>query len=288
MILDERDPALISILLPLYNEENFLRETLAGILSQRYANIEILIGDNFSTDKTFEICQKIMGKDKRASIFRHSENIGAAGNHIFLLNKAKGKYIIFAAGHDRWSDNYIAENVKAIEGSPNAVIAYGTPCWIDQNGKIFDRHSGWYDTRGLTVISRFFTVFWGKPNPILGLIRRDCLPPLDGYKFAGADNVLLCNFALQGEFIHTSNTTFYRRQNRGQESHEQRLKRYKNNEMKISTSVFQKLFPLLRLPFELFKTVAFSSLSFPEKVLISLLLIPSMLVKYLTEKSANR
>ena len=207
---------------------------------------------------------------------------------MFLARKANGKYIIITAGHDKWTTNYISANVKALEDHPSAVLAYGTPCWINEKGVPFERFPGWYDTRGLTTVSRFFFVFWGKPNPILGLIRRDKFPDLTDYNFVGADNVILCLLALHGEFVHTVNSTFFRRQNRQLENHEERLKRYVSNEMKITTSFLTSLFPLIRLPLELFKTVLTSPISFANKFALLLLLLPAIPIKYFTEKSVNR
>ena len=279
---------LVSIILPVYNEELFIRETLESIQAQDYENLEIFISDNHSLDATASLCNDFARRDQRIQFFEQSSNIGAIANQGFVASKAKGKYVILTAGHDKWTTNYISANVKALENHPSAVLSYGTPCWIDEEGVLFERFSGWYDTRGLTTISRFFFVFWGKPNPILGLIRRDKFPDLTEYNFVGADNVILCLLSLRGEFIHTVNTVFFRRQNRQSESHEDRLKRYVSDEMKISTSFLTSLFPLLRLPIELCKTVLTSSLSLANKFAILLLLLPAIPVKYFTEKSANR
>lgn len=277
----------VSIVLPVYNEELFIRETIEGILAQDYENLEILISDNCSTDTTALLCREFVLRDKRIIFFEQPSNIGAHANHVFLLDKVKGKYFVFAAGHDKWSDNYISANVAALESHSSAVLAYGTPCWINEDGKVFNRFSGWFDTRGLTVVARFFFVFWGKPNPILGLMRLEKFPDLTDYNFVGADMVILCRLALQGEFIHTVNTSFFRRKNRKTENHEERLKRYVSNEMKITTSFFTSCFPLVHLPFELFKSVFTSHISIGDKIAISLILLPAIPIKYLSEKSAN-
>ena len=279
---------LVSIVLPVYNEELFIQETLENIQAQDYENLEILISDNHSSDNTASLCHEFARRDKHIQFFKQPSNVGANANHMFLARKANGKYIIITAGHDRWTTNYISANVKALEDHTAAVLAYGTPCWIDEEGMSFERFSGWYDTRGLTVVSRFFFTFWGKANPILGLIRRDKFPNLADYNFVGADNVILCLLSLRGEFVHTVNSTFFRRQNRHPENHEERLKRYVSDEMKISTSFLTSLFPLFRLPLELCKTVLTSPLSFANKFAILLLLLPAIPIKYFTEKSANR
>lgn len=278
---------LVSVILPVYNEELFIRETLESIVCQDYKNLEILISNNYSSDGTADLCREFANRDQRIKFFEQTSNIGAIANHAFLTSKAKGKYIILTSGHDKWSENYILANVKSLEDNRSALLSYGTPCWIDEKGLPFDRFSGWFDTRGLSAISRFFFVFWGKPNPILGLIRRDKFPDLTNFNFVGADNVILCRLALQGEFIHTVNTIFCRRQNRQSESHKQRLKRYVSDEMKIRNSLFTSLFPLIKMPVELFKTVMLSPVSLTEKLAILFVLLVAMPIKYFSEKQVD-
>jgi len=279
------DTPLVSVLVPVFNEELFLRETLESIESQDYQNLEILISDNHSSDHTVKICREYASKDPRITLFEQSQNIGVGPNHILLVGKAKGKYLMFAAGHDKWSSNFITVNVTALESHPNAVVAYGTPCWIDEKGHSFNRYSGWYDTRGLSTVSRFFFIFWGKPNPILGLFRSLTFPDLTDKNFIGADLTILCSLALKGDFIHTFESSFIRRQNRPLEDHKKRIKRYVSNDMKIKSSNFSKFFPLLLLPVRIIHTVIVSSVSKPTKILLLILLLPAIPIKYFVERT---
>ena len=82
---------LVTIVLPVYNEELFIRETLESILAQDYENIEILISDNHSSDATASLCIEFARRDQRIQFFEQSSNIGAIANHSFLASKAKGK-----------------------------------------------------------------------------------------------------------------------------------------------------------------------------------------------------
>ncbi len=278
---------LVSVVLPVYNEELFIKETLEGILNQDYETLEILISDNHSSDGTASLCREFARRDQRIQFFQQASNVGVTANHDFLISKAKGVYLILTAGHDKWSSNYISANVQVMEDHSSVILSYGTPRWIDETGLPFDRFSGWFDTRGMTIVSRFFFVFWGKPNPILGLIRRDKFPNLEDYNFVGADLVILCRLALQGEFSHTVNSIFTRRQNRQLEKHKERLERYTSEKMKINTSLIGSIFPLFRLPIELFRTVINSPITVLNKFAIILLLIVSIPIKYFTEMSEN-
>lgn len=90
----------ISILIPTYNREKYIEETIFSALNQTYKNIEVIIVDNCSTDGTYEICQKIASKDARLLLFKNSENIGPVKNWIECLKKSSGKYVKIL-----WSDD---------------------------------------------------------------------------------------------------------------------------------------------------------------------------------------
>lgn len=283
----ENEHHLVSVALPIFNEEKFLHQTLESLLSQDYKKLEILIGDNCSTDSTPDICTSYVAKDSRIKYIRHDTNIGVAKNHILLTKKARGKYFMFAAGHDEWSQNLISECVSLLEKHESATVTYATPTWIDEEGKQLQKFMGWYDTRGLNPVARFYMVFWGGMNPILGVMRRSLMPDLKNYNFVGADLVVLSEMALKGEFAHAAQAQFFRRQNRSEEKYDEKLKRYKSREMQIERSPLSRIFPLARLPFELIKVVTRSEVSLLMKIAIIFLLVPSFPIRYILGRKAH-
>ena len=66
---------LISVIVPIYNVENYLKECMESIISQTYTNIELILVDDGSTDKSGEICDKYAEKDKRIEVI-HKKNAG--------------------------------------------------------------------------------------------------------------------------------------------------------------------------------------------------------------------
>jgi len=96
---------LISILIPVYNSEEFIEKAVNSAINQTYKNIEIIIVDNQSTDGTWEILQAYQKKDDRIKLFRNSANIGPVKNWKICLDKASGEYAKFL-----WSDDYIADS----------------------------------------------------------------------------------------------------------------------------------------------------------------------------------
>ncbi len=277
-------PPLVTVGIPVFNEEKFVQSALSSLIEQSYENIEIIISDNCSTDRTSAICDEFSQQHAHVSVYRTDHNIGSVPNFIRVLEMARGKYFMWAAGHDLWTKNYISECVSALEAQDNATIAFGTPAWIDANGQPFNREAGWCDTRSMGSVERFFTVFWGSMNPILGVIRRESLLKTPIINTVGSDLIMLSNLALRGEFIHVPGCSWSRREFRHETTHGEKISRYITAEQGLSKSVLARLFPLFRLPFELIKLVVRCEAPIADKVVILISLVPSFLSRYLAGK----
>ncbi len=276
---------LVSIGMPIYNEERFLEQALDSLQAQNYDNIQILISDNSSTDRTGEIALAIAAKDPRITYVCTQSNIGAAANFRSVLEQADGDYFMWAAGHDMWSVDLIAESVSILEANKNASIAFATSYWIDEAGNRDARDTDYPDTRGMSVASRFFTVFWGNMHPVLGVMRREHLRQTASMQsFAGSDLVLLSDMILQGDFVHAPNAWWNRRDVRTKESHSERMKRYTNKEFGQATGSISRRFPLLQLPFALIGVAWKARIPFLQRALVLLLLIPQLPARYIAGK----
>jgi glycosyltransferase involved in cell wall biosynthesis len=120
-----KEEKIISILIVSYNAEKYLEKTLQSCLNQTYKNVEILLLDNASKDKTIEIAKKIKFSDRRLDIFESKKNIGPYGGLNFLLEKAKGEYIAIQDHDDIWFPEKIEKQVVFLEKNKN-FIACGT------------------------------------------------------------------------------------------------------------------------------------------------------------------
>lgn len=105
----------VSIGMPVYNGESFIHEALNSLLAQSFADFELIISDNGSTDATEAICKEYAAKDTRIRYVRQSENRGAFANFQFVLDEAVGEYFMWAAADDRWSNLFINTCVSALE-----------------------------------------------------------------------------------------------------------------------------------------------------------------------------
>lgn len=272
--------------MPVFNEDAFLRSALDSLLAQDYANFEIVISDNCSTDQTSQICLDYAEKFVQVKYKRLPENIGAAANFRLLQETIDGKYFMWAAGHDLWSENLISKCVERLEESESAVISFATSNWINKEGEhLSDKVSGWSDTRGMNPIARFYTVLWGNMHPILGMIRSESLLLSKPFQSVlGADLILLSELAMHGDFVHAVEALWSRRVVREDETYSQRVRRYKSKGYSLIDRRLTNVIPILSLPVELMKVVFRSNLSFMQKVMNSLVLLPTMMLKYLVSR----
>lgn len=90
---------MISIIVPVYNAEKYLRECLDSILVQTYEDIEIILVDDGSLDDSLKICQEYENKDKRIIVY-HKENSGVSDTRNYGIEHASGEYISFCDADD--------------------------------------------------------------------------------------------------------------------------------------------------------------------------------------------
>ncbi|HEY9297142.1 MAG TPA: glycosyltransferase, partial [Phormidium sp.] len=81
-----RNKPLVSIGMPVYNGDRYLRLALDSLLAQDYENFDLIISDNASTDKTQEICLEYAAKDSRIRYYRNQVNVGASENFKVVVD----------------------------------------------------------------------------------------------------------------------------------------------------------------------------------------------------------
>lgn len=170
----------VSIGMPVYNGAKYIHEALDSLLSQTFTDFELIISDNASTDGTQAICVEYARLDPRIRYVRQSENKGALANFQFVLDKARGKYFMWAAYDDKWDRNWIVSLKNLLESSGSGA-AFGKLMHIDENSRPFPHPANGktFEFTGSLIRRRvgYFTEFerYGKANPIYSLFRRDVL-----------------------------------------------------------------------------------------------------------------
>lgn len=126
---------LVTIVIPVYNGENFLRTAIESILSQSLSALRIFISDNASEDRTAQIITEFCAKDPRVESVRQRDNIGMIENLSFALQSAQTPYVSFLP-HDDFYDSPLAlEKALAIlEEHSNVSAVYSDMRYVDEYG----------------------------------------------------------------------------------------------------------------------------------------------------------
>ena len=123
----------VSICIPAYNAELFIFDTLKSAISQDYSNLEIIVSDDCSTDRTLQVLEGF--EDSRLRIIRQNRNLGNYANCNAVIGAAKGELICKLDADDLLEPNFVSEMVAALLAHPEAVIVYCAMRLIDQFGK---------------------------------------------------------------------------------------------------------------------------------------------------------
>lgn len=119
---------LVSVIVLTYNQERYISQALNSVLSQKVCfDVEVLIGDDCSTDTTQEIVKVYADKHSdKIRLISSSENVGAVKNEKRLMEHAKGKYLAFLEGDDFWSDPCkLQKQVDFLEANPDYGLVHG-------------------------------------------------------------------------------------------------------------------------------------------------------------------
>lgn len=103
----------ISVIIPVYNTESYLERCLKSILSQSFTDIELLLVDDGSTDRSGAICDEYAVRDNRIKVL-HQENGGVSSARNLGLDQATGEYVIFADADDYWVTDKALERLYGI------------------------------------------------------------------------------------------------------------------------------------------------------------------------------
>ena len=117
---------VVSIIIPLFNKEKFIEQTLKSVSQQTFSNWECIIIDDKSTDKSFQIARDYIKNDKRFSLIKNL-NKGAGAARNLGLRDAKGKYIQFLDADDVISDEKLESQVALFQ--KNHEISFVTCAW---------------------------------------------------------------------------------------------------------------------------------------------------------------
>lgn len=169
---------LVSVIIPVYNAERFVAKTLRSVLAQTYCNVEVLVINDGSTDRTAEIVDRFAQRDQRVRLLAQS-NAGVAAARNLGIRQAKGEFVAPIDADDLWYADNLAKQVECLLKSPDSVgLVYSWSVDIDQQDQ---RTGGFHAARisGRVHATLLCHNFLG--NASCTLIRRSCLSVIGGY-----------------------------------------------------------------------------------------------------------
>ncbi|MEC4985538.1 MAG: glycosyltransferase family 2 protein [Oscillatoria sp. PMC 1068.18] len=122
---------LVSVIIPVYNVEQYIAATVKSALEQTYPNLELLIIDDGSPDRSIEICQQF--SDRRIKIIRQ-ENQGLPSALNTGIRNSRGTYIAFLDGDDLWLPEKLTKQIEHLESCPEVGVSFSRSALIDEAG----------------------------------------------------------------------------------------------------------------------------------------------------------
>ncbi len=117
------DDPMVSVIVPVYNIETYLRECLNSVLAQTYSNVEVILIDDGSTDTSNEICREYCERDERFFLYR-KENGGASSARNYGLNHARGKFVYFLDSDDYLEPEILEKAVSCAENNKADLVFF--------------------------------------------------------------------------------------------------------------------------------------------------------------------
>ena len=150
---------MISIILPVYNTEKYIKDCINSIMKQYYLEFEVIVVDDGSSDNSINIIKSTIKDDKRFKIY-HKRNGGISSARNFGITKASGKYVMFIDSDDCIQYNTLSKMIKYIEDDETAICKCEYESFIDK----YKSYSKNHIIRSLNKIDFFEEILTLKEN----------------------------------------------------------------------------------------------------------------------------
>jgi glycosyltransferase involved in cell wall biosynthesis len=209
---------LVSIGLPVRNGAEGLPRVLEGLVGQTYANIEIHISDNASSDETERLCRAAAARDPRITYIRQPRLLSVLDNWRATVEAARGALFMFAAHDDFRSLNYVETLVQAFHDHPEASLAFSDVVEFANYDEALQlpRLAHDFETSGLNLIARLRKQTRNGCDHVYGLIKTEHLRSYAWREDVSWDVAFLAYLAVRGPMVYVPGATFYYRSTAGQ------------------------------------------------------------------------
>ncbi|MBD3843488.1 MAG: glycosyltransferase family 2 protein [Campylobacterales bacterium] len=168
---------LVSVIIPVYNVEYYVKEAIQSIKNQTYKNLEIIIIDDNSSDKTYTIVEELARNDERIKLYKNEKNLKIAKTLNRALSLSNGEYIARMDGDDISALDRIEKKVKFLEENKEFDLVGCSMKAIDTNGKQIDQ-TVHYSNQNLLIKS----LKYATPVSHIWIARKSLYEELNGYR----------------------------------------------------------------------------------------------------------
>ena len=212
-----RNPS-VSVCLPVYNGEAYLADAIQSVLSQTFSDLELIVSDNASTDRTGALCREAEARDPRVRYFRSETNNGLAWNFNRAFHLATGRYLVWIGHDDIMEPDYIMRCVDEMEGHADALLCFSNSRYIDGDGNVMEEMDLKNTGAAKTPSERFGLILFDPScDPICGVMKVEFLRQTRLHPgYADSDRVLLAELGFRGRFRKINEYLFSRRMHRHQ------------------------------------------------------------------------
>lgn len=256
----------VSVGLPVYNGEAYLRQVLDSVLAQTFGDFELVISDNASTDGTEKICREYAATDPRIRYHRQPRNRGVTWNFRQVALLSSGQYFLWTSHDDLLASNYIERCVEVLDRDPSVVLCYSNAIYMDEAGNRFepkqqlefDQPSPHQRFRRLIGLSHSCVA-------LFGVIRLDVLKTTSIHgDFSDGDRCVLVELGLHGNYHRIQEPLFFHREHAGRFTH-QHPSRQQQTRLANPDRVIRFVFPHFRILQEYALAVHRAPLSWGER-----------------------
>lgn len=205
----------LTIGLPVHNGDDYLSEAIESVLGQTFADLELLIADNASTDATGEICRRYAAADDRVRLLPSVTNRGSAWNWNRCVAEATAPMFQWLCHDDAVEPEHATRLVAALDAAGDDVVcAYPHTLLMDEEGTVAGRYDDRLDLTAATPHERLESIMTSLElvNALFGVYRTDVLAStrlMQG--FARADTALMVELFLRGRAVKVDADLFRRR-----------------------------------------------------------------------------
>lgn len=265
-MLGSKTKVKVSIGIPVYNGEKYIKECISSLVKQNFKNFEIIISDNCSEDSTLKICKKFKKKyKKKIFIFRQKKKITSLQNMQYVLNKSHGEYFMWLAAHHKISRNFIKNNLNFLEtNKKNYSASMSVDFFRNQSKKYFSFEQELYEN-----LLKFYQFKWRTHSLYYSLVRKNIIKKSKeiSKSYPANDWSVMIDLIFCGK-IHRDKDSFLMLGKDGRSSGQRPFEHFK-------LSYFHKIFPYYTFyKYFIFKIIKTKKIIFFKKIILIIKYFP--------------